>query len=393
MKRWLPKVLIVLISVVLSLALCEAGLWLLGIEYPDFYAYDPVLGSKLRPGIKGYFLEEGGGYVSINSDGLRDREHSLDKPPSTLRIAVLGDSFTEAMQVDREEAFWAVMERDLQSCAPLGDSRVEVINFGQSGFGTSQELLALRHQAWKYSPDVVLLAFFSGNDVADNSRSLKQKDYDPYHVFRDGRLVLDDSGTMEKWAELQRRSWAEKFKRWRQDNFRVFQVLNQGLDTAQTWWTQFMTGGQTAVAGQSPEPGLLDAVYRPPTDPVWQEAWKVTEAVLLEMRDEVAAQGANFFVVVLTNGIQVHPDPEERKKSAQKIGVQDLLYPDRRLKKFCRGHDIPILLLAPAFQAYATEYQVFFHGFGDSLGGGHWNRTGHRLAGEMLAEWLCRQIN
>ncbi len=51
------------------------------------------------------------------------------------------------------------------------------------------------------------------------------------------------------------------------------------------------------------------------------------------------------------------------------------------------------MLLAPAFQAYATEQQVFMHGFGDSLGGGHWNRTGHRLAGEMLAEWLCRQIN
>ncbi|MFW6113083.1 MAG: SGNH/GDSL hydrolase family protein, partial [Thermodesulfobacteriota bacterium] len=124
MKRWLTKTLLVVTSLVLALALCEAGLWLLGIEYPNFYEYDPVLGSKLRPGVEGYFLKEGGAYVRINSDGLRDREHSLAKPPGTLRIAVLGDSFPEALHVNREEAFWAVMERGLQDCAALGDRRV-----------------------------------------------------------------------------------------------------------------------------------------------------------------------------------------------------------------------------------------------------------------------------
>ena len=98
MRQMLTKALLVLTSLVIALALCEAGLRFLGIEYPDFYDYDPIAGSKLRPGIKGIFSKEGGGYVSINSDGLRDREHSLNHPPHTLRIAVLGDSFPEAMQ-------------------------------------------------------------------------------------------------------------------------------------------------------------------------------------------------------------------------------------------------------------------------------------------------------
>ncbi len=150
----------------------------MGIEYPNFYEYDPVLGSQLRPGVEGYFLKEGGAYVRINSDGLRDREHSLAKPPQTLRIAVLGDSFPEAKEVDREEAFWAVMEKDLQECGNLGRRRVEVINFGQSGFGTTQGLLALRHRVWKYSPDVVLLAVLTGNDIADNSET-----YEPLAKF------------------------------------------------------------------------------------------------------------------------------------------------------------------------------------------------------------------
>ena len=38
-------------------------------------------------------------------------------------------------------------------------------------------------------PDAVLLAFFIGNDVADNSRVLKKKDYHPYYVFEGDKLV------------------------------------------------------------------------------------------------------------------------------------------------------------------------------------------------------------
>lgn len=169
----------VLTSLVIALAFCEAGLVLLRIDFPDFYDYDPIVGSKLRPRIKGYYLKEGGGYVSINSDGLRDREHTLEKPPNTLRIAVFGDSFAEAIQVNQEEAFWAVMERGLQGCSNLRGRQVEVINFGQSGFGTAQEFLALQHRGWKYAPEIVLLTFFTGNDVTDNSRSFLQVEYIP----------------------------------------------------------------------------------------------------------------------------------------------------------------------------------------------------------------------
>jgi hypothetical protein len=394
MKRWWKQGLIVLASLVVALALCEAGLRLLGIEYPDFYDYDPVLGSKLRPGIQGYWLKEGGGYVSINSDGLRDREHSLKPPPNTLRIAVLGDSFAEAMQVNREEAFWAVMEKRLQNCQHLRGRQVEVINFGQCGFGTAQELLALRHRAWKYSPDIILLAFFTGNDVADNSPAFMWFDYNPYFVYQNGHLVLHHQRTQARWLEEQRKkSWGSEFGRWRKDNFRVFQVLRQAHKSARAWWSRWQTRGQSAAAANGPEPGVYDAVYRKPTEAVWQEAWKVTEGVLLLMRNEVAAHGARFFVVVLTDSIQVNPDPEVRKEFAQRHGVQDLFYPDRRLAKFCREEGIPILLLAPAFQEFATKHKVFFHGSGNSLGRGHWNQNGHRLAGKMLAEWLCDQLH
>ena len=56
----------------------------------------------------------------INSAGLRDREHDLEKPPGTIRIAVLGDPTQQRFRLRYENAFWSVMERELEKCDASG---------------------------------------------------------------------------------------------------------------------------------------------------------------------------------------------------------------------------------------------------------------------------------
>jgi hypothetical protein len=392
----IKKGLLVFISLLVALALCEAGLWLLGIEYPSFYDFDPALGYKLKPGMKGYWLKEGGGYVSINSDGLRDREHPLKKSPNTLRIAILGDSFAEAMQVNQEETFWAVMENELQKCGDLGGRQVEVINFGQSGFGTTLELLVLRHRVWKYNPDVVLLAFVTSNDVAENYKPLaiqwgSLNEVHPYHVYRNGELVLDDKATKEFYAQRLEESRRPQtilssfFNRLKNSSriYQLFRQLNLSLEVNQ---------------GKPVPPEIVFGMYHEPTDELWKNAWKITEDVLTLMNKEITQKGAQFFVVVLTSAAQVHPDAKIRKNNAHYLKIDDLFYPDYRIEKFCKSQDIPVLLLAPSFQRYADAQKVHLHGFkktfryGGELGNGHWNQAGHRLGGQTIAEWLCGQL-
>jgi hypothetical protein len=50
LKPSISKALLIVASLIIALIICEAGLRLLGISYPDFFDYDPYLGSKLRPG-------------------------------------------------------------------------------------------------------------------------------------------------------------------------------------------------------------------------------------------------------------------------------------------------------------------------------------------------------
>jgi hypothetical protein len=393
MRQWQVKFLVIFASLIIGLVLTEVGLRILGIEYPNFYDFDPHLGHALRPGTQGYWLKEGKGYVSINRDGLRDREHDIKKPSNTLRIAVLGDSYAEAMHVNREDAFWAIMEKQLQGCKNLQRRNIEVINFGISGFGSTQELLMLRHKVWKYSPDIVLLAFCTGNDVSDNSFALKQRYSDPYFILENDELILHDQSSRKRWEEkVANNHFTRPIYQWL-IQFRVMQVVERGKEVIRDWWSRKKAVARSDASGFNLEPGILNPVYHEPTDEVWKEAWKVTEGVLLKMRDEVDRKGARFVVVVLSNSNQVHPDVAARAGFAKILGVNSLFYPDRRVEKFCESHDIPVLLLAPLFQDYATKHQVFLHGFEKTLGDGHWNQHGHQLAGQTIAEWLCHQLH
>ncbi|PYS36571.1 MAG: hypothetical protein DMF75_00625 [Acidobacteria bacterium] len=167
-RKLLNKLGLILFGVLVGAGAAEFGLRIIGFSYPQFYALDASLGYSLRPNIEGWYRKEGASYVRINSDGLRDREHSKSKPPDTIRLAVIGDSYTEAMHVEMDQTFWRVAETNLPNCPDLGGKKIEVINFGVSGYGTAQEFLMLHQRVWQYSPDVVLLAVTTNNDVTDN---------------------------------------------------------------------------------------------------------------------------------------------------------------------------------------------------------------------------------
>ncbi|HEX8337177.1 MAG TPA: SGNH/GDSL hydrolase family protein [Pyrinomonadaceae bacterium] len=409
------RLAVVAASLVVGLLIFEVFLRAVGYTYPVFYQPDEARGYSLRPGAEGRYRREGAAHVRINSDGLRDREHPKSKPANTLRLAVVGDSYAEAFQVEREQAFWAVLEAGLRGCPALAGREVEVINFGVSGYGTAQELLTLREKVWAYSPDVVLLAVTTNNDVLDNSRALKVTDEIPYFRLEGGRLALDDSFRHAAAFRL-RNSALNRLGRWLRERLRFVQAVHEGqgaLKSRLDAWRErrrlakekekgkggageVKTAGPTQAgaatpAGDAPadELGTANVIYREPADDVWRDAWLVTERLLAEMNAEVKARGARFYVVTLSNGIQVFPDAAARDAFARRVGAADLFYAERRVRSLGEREGFPVYNLAPDLQAYADRSRVFLHGFGAQRGNGHWNEEGHRVAGEMLTRRLC----
>lgn len=382
MRQWIVNSSIMLGSVIVFLCAFEIMLRIFGFSYPNFYEYDDLVGHKFYPGTEGWYRAEGEAYISINRHGLRDREHTRNKPADTVRIAVFGDSYAEALQVPLAETFWAVMEQELNRCQAFGTKKIEVINFGVSGDGTAQELLRLQRDGWSYAPDIVLLAFLTGNDLRNNSKTLEPDKLRPFFLLQDGELVLDTS-FVNLPAYRWKTGWLWSFRRTVSRYSRVLQFFNK----LKILYDMRQLNHSEQIQGD--EIGLDHQIYREPVDSDWQEAWKITESLLLKMRTEVEGHQARFVMVVLSNSIQVHPDPTVRKRFMQTYQSADIFYPDQRLESFSQREGIEVIPLAPLLQRYAEETGGYLHGFGEAEGFGHWNQLGHRIAGETISQYFC----
>lgn len=348
------------VSIPLVLGGLELALRLGGYSFPDLYRLDRLTGWSLRPGAEGRVRGENpnGVHVRINSDGLRDREHSISKPPSTLRIALLGDSLCQASEVPLENAFWSVIASELAKCGRA----VEFINFGVSGYGTAQEWITLQTKVWKYQPDVVMLAFNPG-DVMDNYRSLSGHPLAPYYLLQDDALVLDDSfRKLIRWERL--RDLKSSLARYS----RLIQLA----------------GHIAAARSRPPQRRSADRLFAEPADSDWSDAWRVTEGLIARIHRDVADRGARLWLAILPDPIQIHPDPD--------VHPANLFYPERRIQDWCARRDIAAIALARPMSDYAAQHRVFLTGFGKTSGQGHWNQAGHRIAGQILARQL-RQIS
>ena len=409
-RKFFAKLLLVVIGFAIGGIVAELALRVSGYSFPEFYQRDEVRGLSLRPGAEGWYRKEGEAYVHINSDGLHDREHAIAKPPGTFRIAIVGDSYCEALSVSLEEAFWSIMAKNLEECDAFRGRKIEVINFGVSGYGTAQELLTLREKVWKYSPDLVLLAVTTNNDITDNSRVLKRTDDIPYFVYQGTQLTLDDSFRNSR-GFLFGNSRAGRFGVWLRAHSRLIQAIIEGQRGLKiqlvSWRAKQSNDAQPAAApvvksaetaktpeksdlfSRSAELGTDNLVYLEPDNAVWNDAWRVTEGLIVEMRDEVAKGGAKFVIVTLSNGPQVLRDAKSREAFKRRFGITDLFYPDNRIKALGTREGIPVITLAPELQDFAEHNNVFLHGFGENIGNGHWNVTGNRVAGELVAKKIC----
>lgn len=350
-----------------------------------FHTADPNLGWKLKPGASGKWNEEGASFVQVNSEGLRDREHTKAKPPNTLRVAVLGDSFTEAIHVPVEQTFWSKLERKLGNCeAVKGRKNVEVINFGVQGYGTAQELMMLRKKVWDYSPDIVILAFFIGNDVINNSPKLEYDRYRPFFAYdASGKLVPDMS--FRNLAPIDRNeravSFVDRMPSWLVNNSRILQVIKKvDLDRKKRELSEDFTELNTQN-------------FKEPQDAAWQEAWRVTEGLIVTMRNEVVQKNADFLLVTIGDPMQVRPEAQIQKDFMTKNNIQNLFYPDRRLEKLGAREGFRVLNLSEQFQGYTEKYQLCAHGFENYVPcAGHWNELGHRLASILINRNLCQSL-
>lgn len=414
--------LLILASTLIALLLAEIGLRVMGQSYYWAYAkrVDPVLGWRPPAYTQGWQRFEGKALIATNAQGFRDRDHALGKPEGVQRIAVLGDSFTEAVQVPLEQTWWREMGRALNNgrcasgfadppaaaradpgpeSAPPGFPDIEVLNFAVSGYSTAQSLLAWRNMARAFSPDIVVLAFFIGNDLNENQRVLDNEPLRPYFIADENGIELDDRFLLSadyRWA----RSAIGRLSQWLREHSRIVQLALQARDALRI---TVLAGPQdsaqvgrseAAETQQAPVPqelGVDNAIYVEPQTRDWTQAWRATEAMIGLLSTEARANDAQPVIMIIGTGAQVHPNAKARARFAAALGVRDLGYPVRRLLKIAADLELPVINLPALWTTEPHAQRELLHGFdGGRPGFGHWNPAGHRAAADAATQLVCQ---
>lgn len=158
-----------LTAIVFLIVAAEFVLGMTGLGDDEYIKVDPVLGITHLENKNCTFRQEGFSRSRLSSAGLRDIEHVLVKPAGVKRIAFLGDSKTQALQVNIPETFVRLVENKLN--AELNEkenTKYETINFGMSNYGIIQEFVQFLTRVRSYSPDYTVVVYH----IFDSSENL-----------------------------------------------------------------------------------------------------------------------------------------------------------------------------------------------------------------------------
>jgi lysophospholipase L1-like esterase len=134
----------------------------------------------------GWFVSIPPTKIKINSDGFRDYEYKIEKPPNNYRIIALGDSFTFGAGVELEDSWPKILEKKLNELN--NGIHYEVLNFGIPGYNVYDQVEFFKIKGVKYNPELVIFTFL-GNDI-ENSTALKEKIQYYTKKYKEGNLMI-----------------------------------------------------------------------------------------------------------------------------------------------------------------------------------------------------------
>jgi hypothetical protein len=388
--RFIRDVLFTCLSILALLLVVEVGLRVGGARYTaSFYTPEQERGYALRAGAEGWYTDENQLYDRINSDGMHDREHSMERPEHTLRIAVIGSSEVAAMEVPLEERFTAEAERELTPVLAAKGWRPEILDFGVPGYGPAQEYLTLHDHVWKYQPQIVMFVL-STWAVLKNTRELDPGSPagGPYFVFKNGQLVPDAKTLARPPLSARQLYWKKK----------TADCINGSALLSLVRAAVIKLPRRLAAVGSTlhthPKNLTLDPSKSWPylTElPQMQLPWAITEGFVDLMKQECDQHHAELWFVVTDMNMQTYVDVAKREEFRQRLGIDSLFKPEARVQKFAESRNIPTVLLAPILFEYATSRQAPLHGFfNTAVDEGHWNELGHRIVGQVLSDSLLK---
>ncbi|MCB9437506.1 MAG: hypothetical protein H6673_11020 [Anaerolineales bacterium] len=320
--------------------------------------------------------------VDFNSKGSRGPEIDYEKPDNVYRILIIGDSFVEAVQVDYEQTFYALLQAELDQYS-TPERRYEVVNMGRTGWGTLQEYIYYDKEGYKYDADLVISMFYI-NDVSDNYPrffwpGINNTNYE--YLFEGDTVTLVDTNQQPLPPNRSRT---------------LYNALSEPLQKTNLA-KLFVYLGDPPQQIRTPG-GVMERVHpqfyiyvTEPEPEGYAEGWTRTAKGLELFANRVNGQGADYAVVSIFIGQEMIQSVAGWFPELTDGWGWDPDLPDHKLADILDGLPADLIRTRPAYEAYAEAaggrvYDLMF-----IQEDGHFNATGHEVTKDILFDYLVEK--
>ena len=298
-------------------------------SYFDLVPYADTQTVRYRAGVSIRWGREGYGVTSIGPHGMIANKVI----PDERRVLFLGDSFTEALQVDDSDKFTEVLQQLYNQQFPL--EPVTTLNFAISGQGAAQHVADLSGLAKFYRPKVVV-AQLSVYDFWPTDATRKIPAQPAFLTNKDGILAIERKPYTSAASWRERLIQGRLFSTYARASWRLQSLAQQKIGSE----------GETAPVSAAPIPG--EAYYA--------EFGRVTRFLLTQLAQETETSNAQLAILytpqtpILQNGRIVR---EESEISAQYATEREILL------AVCRELGLPVWNPTPQLLRYTDTTGQF----------------------------------
>jgi hypothetical protein len=158
---------------------------------------DTISQNRLLPNRS---LEFKGARMTTNEHGMRDRSYSMDKPPNTYRIALIGGSIEMGSGVEDLQTFENVAEDRLNAEGFTGET-IEILNFAMGGHYPVNHIERARSAVDSFQADALILVLHDANEVWRNVKEV-------YKLEKRG--LLDDYPEIQEILDSNRQAQTQE---------------------------------------------------------------------------------------------------------------------------------------------------------------------------------------
>lgn len=190
MRHLLRNILLFISGGVIGLIMLEAFYQIVEINLP-YHELSPTVGKKMLSSRRITYLEDGFYLGKTNKFGYLGKPYPPEKEAGKIRIALIGDSYTEGFHLFEQYHFSQILERNLNSDQNI--SKYEVLNFGMGNYNYNDMAILYKNYIKCFNCDI-LMFILETNDFDFRNNFIPS----PVLILNGDSLLIDYSFTHSK---------------------------------------------------------------------------------------------------------------------------------------------------------------------------------------------------